>query len=401
MNILFIGRACPLETAYQILCQSGKNPGYQIIKFMNLILQGFACHQQKSTVISNISNPNQFYTHLKKEEENGIQYQYLPTIQIPILSQFCHAFFSFLYTLKWGLKTKGDKIIFCDIIASSSSCSGALIAARLLNIKKCMLLTDMITTPVTTALDTKKWWWKFFLKRRVRNQQNALKKYDSFVFLTKQMNDVYNPLNQPFVVMEGSVDHHFIPNSTIVKKEPRVILYAGAIDALYGFNELVQAFMTLSTPDIELHIYGSGKFVNQLLEYQKQDPRIRYMGTVSNEQIVLEEQKATLLVNPRLSHHEFVKYSFPSKTSEYMLSGTPLLTTKLAGIPNEYLEYLYLFEGETKEGFAKKLQEVLSLSSEELHQKGLDAQNFVLSQKNNIIQSQKILDLFNKIILNR
>ena len=159
--------------------------------------------------------------------------------------------------------------------------------------------------------------------------------------------------------------------------------------------------MTLSTPDIELHIYGSGKFVNQLLEYQKQDPRIRYMGTVSNEQIVLEEQKATLLVNPRLSHHEFVKYSFPSKTSEYMLSGTPLLTTKLAGIPNEYLEYLYLFEGETKEGFAKKLQEVLSLSSEELHQKGLDAQNFVLSQKNNIIQSQKILDLFNKIILNR
>lgn len=397
MNILFIGKACPLETANSILQKSGQNPGFQIIKFMDLILKGLCYHQQKITILSNISNPKKMYSFSKAESKDSILYHYLPTIQIPILSQLGHAFFSFLYTLKWGLKTKGDKIIFCDIIASSSSCSGSLMAARLINIKKCMLLTDMITTPVTTALDTNKWWWNFFLKQRVRNQQQALKKYDSFVFLTKQMNDIYNPLNKPFIVMEGSVDSTFTPNSQITKQQPNIIMYAGAIEAEYGFNELVQAFMKLSNPNIELHIYGAGKFVNTLIQYSNQDNRIKYMGVVNNEQIVAAEQRATLLVNPRLTTQDFVKYSFPSKTSEYMLSGTPLLTTKLPGIPNEYFDYLYTYNEETIDGMAHTMQEIISLPSEELQGKGREAQKFVLENKNNIIQSKRLIDFFTQI----
>ena len=257
-----------------------------------------------------------------------------------------------------------------------------------------MLLTDMITIPVTTVLNKKKWWWNFFLKQRVHNQQKALKKYDSFVFLTKQMNDIYNPLNKPFIVMEGSVDCTFTPNNQITKQQPNIIMYAGAIEAEYGFNELVQAFMKLSNPNVELHIYGAGKFVNTLIQYTHKDNRIKYMGVVNNEQIVDAEQRATLLVNPRLTHQDFVKYSFPSKTSEYMLSGTPLLTTKLPGIPNEYFDYLYTFNDETIDGMTRTMQEIISLPSEELQRKGRGAQKFVLENKNNIIQSKRLIDFF-------
>jgi glycosyltransferase involved in cell wall biosynthesis len=156
--------------------------------------------------------------------------------------------------------------------------------------------------------------------------------------------------------------------------------------------------MQISQPDIELHIYGSGKFVKKLLEYQKKDIRIKYKGVVTNEEIIVAEQEASLLVNPRYSNQEFVKYSFPSKTSEYMLSGTPVLTTKLSGIPEEYFQYLYTFDDETIEGYAHKLNEILSLPHEELKQKGLKAQEFVLKNKNNIIQSQRI-ELFFKTII--
>jgi glycosyltransferase involved in cell wall biosynthesis len=309
------------------------------------------------------------------------------------LYQLLHLFYSFIYTFYWCLKGNGEKIIICDIFASSSS-RGAIAASRLFNIRRCAIITDMIATPITTEFDIKKIWWKIFFKTRRWNQRNILKRYDQFIFLTQQMNLIYNPLNKPYIVMEGSVDYSFTPNTNIQKHEPRIIMYAGSIEAEYGFNELVQAFMALPNSDVELHIYGNGKFVKTLHDYQKQDSRVKYQGIVSNEQIVALEQQATLLVNPRLSHEDFVKYSFPSKTSEYMLSGTPLLTTKLPGIPKEYFDYLYTFEEETIEGFAKKMYEILALPSEELKIKGLNAQQFILQHKNNVIQTKRLINFF-------
>ena len=64
---------------------------------------------------------------------------------------------------------------------------------------------------------------------------------------------------------------------------------------------------------------------------------------------------ATLLINPRFSNEEYTKYSFPSKNMEYMASGTPILTTKLPGMPKEYYEYIYLFEEESIEGMKNKM----------------------------------------------
>lgn len=397
MNILFIGKSCPLKTASEILQKSGKNPGYQIIKFIDLILKGFVKNDYTIKVLSNVSNPNFTFSFSKKEYGNGICYKYLPIIRIPIISQLLHTFYSFFYVLFWGITTKGDKIILCDIFASSSS-NGALRAARLLNISTSMILTDMIATPVTTLNSHNSWWWTLFFKFRVKSQYKSITKFNSYVFLTKYMNEAYNTLNKPYIIMEGSVDSSFVSLKDCQKNIPRVVMYAGAIEAEYGFNELVQAFMLLPMQDVELHIYGNGKFVEALLEYQKQDSRIKYMGVVSNDKIVEAEQKATLLVNPRLSNQEFVKYSFPSKTSEYMLSGTPLLTTKLCGIPDEYFDYLYTFEEESITGFCEKLNEILSLSDSELSIKGKEAQYFVLENKNNVIQAKRLTNFFLQII---
>ena len=109
--------------------------------------------------------------------------------------------------------------------------------------------------------------------------------------------------------------------------------------------------------------------------------------------IVEKEMEATLLVNPRPTDAEFVKYSFPSKTMEYMASGTPVLTTDLPGMPREYLPYVNLIRKETPEGVADALREVLSRSDEELMQQGLQARRFVLETRNNVVQAEKILTM--------
>lgn len=396
MNILFIGKCSTFQTANEILNKTRNNPGFQIIKFINLILEGFRCNHVNIEAISNV---NAACVGKKSEFENGIHYQYIPSIQVPILCQIAYAVMSFYYTFYWGLKHKQDGILFCDIFSSSSTVSGSVFAAKLLRIPICALVTDMITTPLTTSLDTQSTYGRLFFAMRKHKQYKSLKQYDLFVFLTKFMAEIYNPNNRPYIIMEGSVDHTLqLDSDSYSQHDKKIIMYAGAIEAEYGFNELVQAFMKLSIQNIELHIYGGGKFVSKLLEYQKNDSRIKYMGIVSNEQVVAAEKQATILVNPRLSNQEFAKYSFPSKTSEYMVSGTPLVTTKLPGIPDEYFEHLYLFEEESIEGFAKKMQEILSLPCTELRQKGRDAQEFVLKNKNNIVQTKKIINFFTQNI---
>ena len=161
----------------------------------------------------------------------------------------------------------------------------------------------------------------------------------------------------------------------------------------YGLGNLVEGFRNADLPNAQLHIYGPGDYVKELQQIAAEDPRVFYGGMLLNKEIVEKEQEATLLVNPRPTNEEYVKYSFPSKTMEYMASGTPVLTTVLPGMPKEYYPYVFFLEDETAEGIARILPELLAKTEEELFEKGSRARAFVLDQRNNLVQAQKIIQM--------
>ena len=161
----------------------------------------------------------------------------------------------------------------------------------------------------------------------------------------------------------------------------------------YGLKTLIDAFMSIDIKDVTLSLFGNGPLVPYIIECCKKDNRIHYYGVLPNEKIVEEEMKATILVNPRPINEEFTLYSFPSKNMEYMVSGTPVLTTKLPGMPTEYYKYVYLFQDTSINGFKHDLVRVLSIPEEELKNKGILAKEFVLSNKNNIVQARRIKNL--------
>ena len=145
-------------------------------------------------------------------------------------------------------------------------------------------------------------------------------------------------------------------------------------------------------PNARLEIYGPGDYVEELEAIAREDSRVFYGGMLLNTQIVEKEQEATLLVNPRPTNEEYVKYSFPSKTMECMASGTPLLTTKLPGMPKEYAPYVYFITEETESGMQAAMEAVFAQTAEALHQKGAQAKDFVMREKNNIHQAKKLMD---------
>lgn len=218
----------------------------------------------------------------------------------------------------------------------------------------------------------------------------TLKKYSGYISLTQSINDVVNGEKKPEIVIEGSVSKDNGYNKERPKR-PYTVVYAGGVYAKYGIKNLVEAFAMMEN-DSELHIYGDGTYVDAIREVSLNHPNIQYKGMVSLEEIVEVERQATLLINPRPSSEEFSKFSFPSKTLEYMSSGTPLLSTRLPGIPQEYYQYIYSIDDESVDGIAKALRQVLSLSPDELALQGKKAYDFVINEKNNVRQGARIVE---------
>ena len=197
------------------------------------------------------------------------------------------------------------------------------------------------------------------------------------------------------MILEGQSDiaMQALAPSLEEKLSPRVCLYAGGVRKKYGLQILAEGFLKADIPDAVLRIYGQGDYVEELKALSQKDSRVQYCGMLLSSQVVEKERTATLLINPRPTSEEYVKYSFPSKTMEYMASGTPVLTTRLPGMPKEYHPHVYFIEDETADGVAEALKRVLGSSQEELLEKGELARAFVLSERNNVVQASKILKM--------
>lgn len=190
---------------------------------------------------------------------------------------------------------------------------------------------------------------------------------DSYVFLTEQMNDLVNIRERPYIVIEGILPESIRNEDercNIILQKYKVIsqkyfLYTGRLDKIYHVNELVNAFLNMKTGDISLLLCGVGDYVNELKIIAKKNNKIVYGGFLDRESISILQNNALALVNPRGPEGEFTKYSFPSKTMEYLSTGRPVITAKLPGIPDEYDEHLIYIREVTEQGIKKCMQKVM------------------------------------------
>lgn len=230
----------------------------------------------------------------------------------------------------------------------------------------------------------------FFQKRYMKKAVRCQSGFDGYVYLTDAMSEVVSP-SAPYTVIEGIADLNAKPDTvSVLKTEKRVIMYAGAINMQYGIRNLIEAFSALPFADTELWIFGAGIDAAEVAEISAKKDNIRFFGRRSREEILAYEKEAAILVNVRDPNDAFTKYSFPSKTIEYMLSGTPLLTTHLPGIPAEYFPYVYIIEDNSSETIRTKLEQLLSADAAELREKGMLAKSFVSESKNSEKQADRL-----------
>ena len=80
-----------------------------------------------------------------------------------------------------------------------------------------------------------------------------------------------------------------------------------------------------------------------------------------------------------------------------MVSGTPVLTTDLPGMPQEYKDYVFIIEDYSHEGIKEKLIEIADMDKKKLDEVGIKAREFVLTKKNNTVQASRIVEMINSL----
>ena len=391
MKIIFVSATCSPKQ-YNSICKKRKIPMLDSSqKFFDMFLKGMS--NQKDLQIECISVPPVSHGtypgwRVKEYQEVG------ENINYPILKSITaqHAVKSKLKSL---IKTCEDETV---LVADPLLLEGAIPVIKMGNKYKKKTIGFLTDLPdFADECDEHGFLKQIFYRVYNKKCNQYLRHFERYVFLTEAMNDAVNNEKKPWMLMECLVDGTCMANELVEKHDGSpIILYAGKLHKQFGMDVLAEA-TTKVKADCEFHIYGDGNYREELEKRANVQNNIHMHGIVSVDEVVKEEMKSTILINPRTSHGEFTRYSFPSKTAEYMLSGVPVIMFKLPGIPKEYDEYLYYADDETAESLAKKIDATLRLAPEQLTDKGNKAQEFILKEKNNIRQAQRFVEFCKNI----
>lgn len=225
----------------------------------------------------------------------------------------------------------------------------------------------------------------------------AIKACDKLIVLNKNAISKYAP-NADFLVIEGGFDVHediYLPN---IIKTKRNMIYSGALTEYSGITSLIEAMKYVENKDAFLEIYGSGELEKYVKYSSENMSNVIYRGKVDNETMRKRQREAYLLVNPRLLSDPISMVTFPSKIFEYMVSGTPVLSTKLSGFSDEYLDKMFIVETNNPKDLSFMINKIMEMSADELKLISNKAREFILEHKTWEKQSTKIDEFINSDI---
>lgn len=246
------------------------------------------------------------------------------------------------------------------------------------NIRICMVVPDL---PQYMNLDAKiSTIYKVGKKWDIAHLNSLIHYVDSFVLLTEAMKDKLRVGDKPYKVVEGLIDEESLTRNEEIQIahsddcHEKYIVYTGKTNERFGVKKLVDAFLTIDDPEFRLVLCGKGDCDGYIQEKSAQDNRILALGQVPHEVAMGWIQKASALVNPRENDEEYTKYSFPSKTIEYLASGNPTVGYMLDGMPAIYGDLLFTAD---RDGLAKTIKRALDMHQDEKIERSLKAREYL------------------------
>ncbi|UAL47159.1 glycosyltransferase [Sutcliffiella horikoshii] len=332
-----------------------------------------------------------------RRNKKEMNLSYLKFINFPYMREMSFFVSACIKIMSWALKNRHIKNKFIYSSCHFPPVSLAIvIMGWVFSIKKVVTFTDLsLFTYSKHRIKNMRLYKKLLIKPYLLLVNKLQKSYNAYILFSQEMNKVVNQNNRPYLIMEGIYNSEKI-NLNAVSPKNNAIAHAGTLNEEVGISKILDVFELIEDKSIELWLIGKGDMTNEIKKRAELDKRIKYLGFMPRHLAFEKLKKAKLLVNLRNPDDIYTKHSFPSKMFEYMASGTPVLTTKLVGIPKEYYDYLYTVDTLNNEVIKDKIIKLVGNDEKELGRFGTRAQNFIISKKNSKEQTHKIIDFLSK-----
>lgn len=386
MKILLLGSLISAAQMEELNSNSKEKASVAPVNYETMLAKGLVENGAKVDVLSVpavAAFPHSIYKHIAGKQETiekDIRIQWVPFINIQGMKQLTIKENVEKLLEQWLQENKAikDKVVLMYSIYPPYTEP----AVRLCKKYGCHL------SAVITDLPEYMYSWKnmkgirgWYSKRLSEKMLKLQGRCDSYILFTKPMAAKMGIQNKPYMVSEGFCDASIFDDIPEQEKYPKkTIVYGGNLSRLYGIKNLVKGFMQTDM-DAELHLYGAGGDAAFIEECAKQDSRIKFFGRVDRKTMLIALKRAHLLVVNKPTADDYSNYSFSSKILEYMASGTPLLTTKVGGMPEEYYDYFYFFDEESTEGIKHSLEKIINFSDKQLRDNGIAARAFAVKNK--------------------
>lgn len=390
MKIIFLGLMFCEESLQKAYGQVIGNVSMAPHVFQSNLLKGLEAQEAAELTVCNVPPTGSFPIHNKalfsKAYTWGNGYSQIGYLNIPVWKQFAQEKKLYRAVSKLIQDPKETWLLLYSLYEPF------LKAAKQLKkdnpgLRICLLHTDA----VPGRNDMQQFMTPAAEKRGDRLVELA-KCCDKFVFLTKHLAEPMEVGSRPYTIVE-CICNEAQEESKTTDGSGKVFLYTGSLNEEIGICKLADAFTHL--PQAQLWICGGGEAVQYLKDMEKQYSNIRFFGFQTQEQLAGIRDRCDYLINPRRPTGGYTKYSFPSKTAEYLMTGKPVVMYKLEGVPDQYDSYLQYVHADAADELAVELQKVLCMDYRELLQKAKEGREFMRREKSAERAGEKIVNFLN------
>lgn len=399
MKLLFVGSLYPKEIYDSLYSDSKGLLSIPMDVFQWSLIEGLEGNEIDYSIVTEPSLPAwprycHFYTPSGKMKVGDmVRGDFLRYCDLPAYKQISMHYVLKKYINNWCRLNRDEDKLFILLFTQQADKLSAVLKLKKLysNLKVIVIITDLIENA------------KYYVSNRslLKRIQISIEKkiehllfprIDKYVLLSRHMEDLIPEACEHNVIVEGIARTNRISPSVKRETNNKILLYTGILEEYAGINDLVDSFRLTKGSDFRFIICGSGPSAEYVKKESEADKRIIFKGKIPHDEVIILQQQATVLINPRKPDGIITKYSFPSKTMEYMMSGTPMIGYHLEGIPEEYFRYMLSPIDLSKQALTDCIANALSKPQEELDLLAANAKQFVLSQKNSLVQTKRILD---------
>jgi glycosyltransferase involved in cell wall biosynthesis len=203
------------------------------------------------------------------------------------------------------------------------------------------------------------------------------KHFDRYLSLTLPLLTFLHVEKKPNLMIPGIVED--LPGASQYSRP--YFFFSGALYARYGIEALIQGFLDLNNPNLDLIIAGYGPEASYVEHMIQQHKQIKFLGLLDPKEAMKYQSGAYANINPRPLDDALDQVAIPSKVLDYISCGVPTISTEHPFIKKIFGEQCHWITESTPAGIRVALERFLTgdyamHQSKALAAKKLALQNF-------------------------